>query len=362
MLAGELERQPRINRAEHRRPSRDALREAVNVGQQPFDLRRREVRVEHEAGALAYQRLDPFAAQLVAALRRAAVLPDERAVERLAGSRVPNADRLALVADPDCRQTAGLNACRLQRLKRHGAGNAPDLSRIMLNPAGLGKVLLKLAVGAAEQLHLGVEDEASGSGSSLIYREDHWANLPPQPPREPNGDEVEQLTEAVREAAPAAAGSAVLKVNFDFDHAEAGARGVNGHSDLHPEARREWQHLRQRVGADRPLARDRRSELKADEIVDRPARKTNSETEASADLAREAGDGHIPLATLYSFKQNTERGGAAGEIAVTEQHQLRLRQQRSPRAQASRATLADQLAAADDLRPGLHSARGGVVA
>ena len=191
MLAGELERQPRINRAEHRRPSRDALREAVNVGQQPFDLRRREVRVEHEAGALAYQRLDPFAAQLVAALGRAAVLPDERAVERLAGSRVPNADRLALVADPDCREATGRNTGCLQRLKRHGAGNAPDLSRIMLNPAGLGKVLLKLAVGAAEQLHLGVEDEASGSGSSLIYREDHWANLPPQPPREPNGDEVE---------------------------------------------------------------------------------------------------------------------------------------------------------------------------
>ena len=56
------------------------------------------------------------------------------------------------------------------------------------------------------------------------------------------------------------------------------------------------------------------------------------------------------------------RGGAAREVAVAQQHQLRLRQQRGPRAQSRRPTLADQLAAADYLRPGLRSPRGGVVA
>ncbi|CAB4346744.1 unannotated protein [freshwater metagenome] len=177
MFAGQVESQPRINRAEDGGTSRDAGREAVNVGQQPFDLRRREIRVEHEAGALAHERLNPFAAKFVAALGRAAVLPDERAVERLAGRRVPNADRLTLVADPDCSQAARRDTCCLQRLKRHGAGNAPDLSSVVLNPAGLGKMLLKLAVGAAEQLHLGVEDEAGRAGRSLIDREDHRANL-----------------------------------------------------------------------------------------------------------------------------------------------------------------------------------------
>ena len=52
-----------------------------------------EVGVEDEAGALADQRLVPGRAQLVAALRRAPVLPDERPVDRLAASPGPRRRR-----------------------------------------------------------------------------------------------------------------------------------------------------------------------------------------------------------------------------------------------------------------------------
>ena len=48
-----------------------------------------EVGVEDEAGALAHQRLVAGGAQLLAALRRAPVLPDQRPVQRLAASPGP---------------------------------------------------------------------------------------------------------------------------------------------------------------------------------------------------------------------------------------------------------------------------------
>ena len=68
---------------------------------EPLDLRAGEVRVENEPGALAHQVLVAGLAELVAASRRAAVLPDERVVDGLAGLGVPRDDRLALVRDPD---------------------------------------------------------------------------------------------------------------------------------------------------------------------------------------------------------------------------------------------------------------------
>ena len=61
------------------RPPR--ARAPATLSQQPLDLGRREVRVEHEAGALANQRLVAGGLQLVAARGRAPVLPDDRAVD-----------------------------------------------------------------------------------------------------------------------------------------------------------------------------------------------------------------------------------------------------------------------------------------
>ncbi len=54
-----------------------------------------------EPGPLAHQRLVPRRAQLVAATGGAAVLPDQRPVDRLAALGVPGDDGLALVGDPD---------------------------------------------------------------------------------------------------------------------------------------------------------------------------------------------------------------------------------------------------------------------
>jgi hypothetical protein len=96
--SGELVDEPGVDGPEGR-----AGRVDVALADQPLDLRAGEVGVEHEPGALAHERLTSLLAELVAAGGGAAVLPHERAVERVAGLAVPGDDRLALVGDPDRR-------------------------------------------------------------------------------------------------------------------------------------------------------------------------------------------------------------------------------------------------------------------
>ena len=100
----------------------------------------------HEAGALADQVLVARGAQLVAARGRAPVLPDERAVDGLAGRPVPDDDRLALVGDADRAQLARPRRRRRRAPRRRRAGDVPDLGRVVLDPAGPREVLRELAV------------------------------------------------------------------------------------------------------------------------------------------------------------------------------------------------------------------------
>jgi hypothetical protein len=173
VLAGELEDQPGVDRPEHSAPVAGAFGEAVHVAEQPLDLGPGEVRVEHQPRALAHQRLVPRRTQLVAPRRRATVLPDERAMQRLARVRVPHGDGLTLVGDPDRLQLTGAHARRVQHLARHRLRDVPDLARVVLDPAGPRKVLLELPIGASRQPGVLVEHQAGGAGGALIDGEDH---------------------------------------------------------------------------------------------------------------------------------------------------------------------------------------------
>ncbi len=97
MLAGELEDQPRVDRAEHCRAGERAGAQPRNVLEQPLDLGRGEIGVEHQPGARTHEPFVPGGAQLLTARGRAPVLPDNRAVQRLAAYGVPHAHGLALV-------------------------------------------------------------------------------------------------------------------------------------------------------------------------------------------------------------------------------------------------------------------------
>jgi hypothetical protein len=138
VLAGELEDEPGVDRAEDRPLG------PRGVAQQPLDLGPGEVGVDRQPGALAHQRLVSGLPQLVAAPRGAAVLPDEGPVDRLAAVRVPGDDGLALVGDPDRIEVGALDPRRGDRLGGDPPGHLPDLVRVVLDPAGLREELLEL--------------------------------------------------------------------------------------------------------------------------------------------------------------------------------------------------------------------------
>jgi hypothetical protein len=100
----------------------------------------------------------------------AAVLPDDCAVDRLAGRTVPNDDGLALVRDADPGDTLRLD--RLKRLAGHAQRLAPDLLGIMLNPAALGIMLADLALGDGDWPRLAVEQYGAGRRGPLVDRQD----------------------------------------------------------------------------------------------------------------------------------------------------------------------------------------------
>ena len=82
-----------------------------------------------EAGPLA----DQVARQLAAALGRTPVLPDDRALHRVAGAAIPDDRRLALVRDPDGRELgrrdAGTRRVRPRLLRARSARSPRDRAR-----------------------------------------------------------------------------------------------------------------------------------------------------------------------------------------------------------------------------------------
>ena len=178
MLARELEQQPRVDRPEHRAALQGALAQAGYVLEQPLDLGTREVGVEHEAGALAHERLAAGGAKLVAAPCGAPVLPHDRRMKRIAADRVPHAHGLALVGYADCRQIPLADPGLGERLAGNGVGDLPDLTRVLLDPARPRKRWSDLARRAGDGLGPLIEDEARRRRGPLVDREDHVGREP----------------------------------------------------------------------------------------------------------------------------------------------------------------------------------------
>ena len=139
--AGQPPQQERIDRAEGEFAALGARPCAGDIVEQPGDLGRREIRVEQQSRARCDQRLVPRGAQPLADVGGAAVLPDDRAMDRRAGLAVPDQRRLALVGDADRRQLGRANAGLGQRLAAGRQRRAPDVFGVVLDPAGSGIML-----------------------------------------------------------------------------------------------------------------------------------------------------------------------------------------------------------------------------
>ena len=108
--------------------------------------------------------------ELVAARRRAAVLPDDRVRDRFQRRAVPDDRRLSLVRDADRGTVARTHPGRVERRARGDQSGLPDLVRVVLDPAGPGEMLLELAIPAAFDLRAVGDDERFNAGGACVDR------------------------------------------------------------------------------------------------------------------------------------------------------------------------------------------------
>ena len=143
----------------------------ATVPQQPLELGRREVRVEHQAGGGPHQVEVAGLAQLVAPGGRAPVLPDEGPVQGPTGPPVPHDRRLALVGDAD--RGDGLAVEMVDQFGERVLGGRPDVGGIVLDQPGRREVLGELAVGVTGGRAVGPHREAAHAGRSGVDGDDH---------------------------------------------------------------------------------------------------------------------------------------------------------------------------------------------
>jgi hypothetical protein len=89
-----------------------------------------------------------------------------------AGRAIPQHRGLALIRDAD-RGDVARGELRLGERRAHaGAGVAPDLERIVLDPPRLREVLLVFTLRARNDLPVVIEDDRAGRCGALVERED----------------------------------------------------------------------------------------------------------------------------------------------------------------------------------------------
>ncbi len=130
------------------------------------------------------------------------------------------------------------------------------------------------------------------------------------------------LAAAVHEAAPAPAGVAVVHRDLDLDEASARSDRVDGHRHLEAEAVRLGQPA-QEVGADRPLARQRGTDLGAAGAADPPGGEALHEPEAGPTTGRrQHADGEVGIAVEHGIEQPVGRGRGRRQVGVDEQEHV----------------------------------------
>ena len=164
---------------------------AGHVIEDPRDLGSREVRIEQEARACRHDRFEAVGPQLRAAIGRATVLPDDRAMHRRAGRAIPDERRLALVRDADGRDRGRRHARSFDGRTRGRERRLPEVDGVVLDPAGVGKVLREFLLARASHAELRVEDDGPRARRALVDRQDaaviahddsppDWKDAPPR--------------------------------------------------------------------------------------------------------------------------------------------------------------------------------------
>ena len=177
---GQAPQQVGIDSAEGQLALLGARAGAGNVVQHPTNLRRREIRIEQQPGALGHHLFAAVCRQARAQIGRAAILPDNRIADRLAGFAAPDECGLALVGDADGGNIPGRYGGLVQR-RAHGRQSClPDVVRIVLDPARMRIDLPELLLCDRQRSAVRAEYDRARRGGALIDGEDvsHQRSFP----------------------------------------------------------------------------------------------------------------------------------------------------------------------------------------
>ena len=129
----------RSRRAEGQFAGASAAAGIGDIVEQPANLACREIGIDHQPRFLLDHRGVAVVLELVAETGGSPVLPDDGVMNRPAGLPIPEHRGFALVGDADGGDLADVDIRLLEHLLGNAELDPPDLIRIVLDPAGLGK-------------------------------------------------------------------------------------------------------------------------------------------------------------------------------------------------------------------------------
>ena len=144
LAAGQAPDKEAVDRTEAQRAGFGLRARAFDGIENPGAFRPGEIGIEQQARARSDQRLLPRALQFRANIGGAAILPDDRLVDRLAGLAIPDERRFALIGDADrddiARRRLGLPQARhawcrarVAQISSGSCSTQPDFGKYCLN-------------------------------------------------------------------------------------------------------------------------------------------------------------------------------------------------------------------------------------
>ena len=156
---------------------------ARHIVEQPGEFRPGEIGVDQQSRDLCDVRLRPLPLQAFARRSGAAVLPDDRAVDRLARGPIPDDHRLALVGDADRGHIGDATAGPFHGLAHDRDAGLEDLDGVVLDPPVGGIVLGQRPARLGHRPSLQIEEDGAGAGGALVQGHDQrlgHAAFPPE--------------------------------------------------------------------------------------------------------------------------------------------------------------------------------------